>query len=122
MISRIKSTIKSYDFSDLRILQPHLQSQILILLSKIISISTYFPFCLEYEWKNNLRMVRIYFETPTFDRITKDRSAKFGDMLSAIGGTMGLLTGFSLISGIEMMYFIMKIISKFCSNSKSFKN
>ena len=64
-------------------------------------------------------MVRIYFETPTFDRITKDRSAKFGDMLSAIGGTMGLLTGFSLISGIEMMYFIMKIISKFCSNSNS---
>ena len=67
-------------------------------------------------------MVRIYFETPTFDRITKDRSAKFGDMLSAIGGTMGLLTGFSLISGIEMMYFLMKIILKFCSNSMDSKN
>ena len=65
---------------------------------------------LEYEWKNNLRMVRIYFDTPTFDRITKDRAAKFVDMLSAIGGTMGLLTGFSLISAVEIIYFCFKIL------------
>ena len=45
---------------------------------------------LDFEWKNKLRFVRIYFDTPTFDRITKDKSAKFVDMLSAIGGTMGL--------------------------------
>ena len=49
--------------------------------------------------------MRIYFDTPTFDRITKDRAAKFTDMLSAIGGTMGLLTGFSIISGVEILYF-----------------
>ena len=65
---------------------------------------------LDYEWKNNLRYVRIYFETPTFDIITKDRAAKFEDMLSAIGGTMGLLTGFSIISGVEILYFAGKII------------
>ena len=64
---------------------------------------------LEYEWKNNLRFVRIYFDTPTFDRIEKDRAAKFVDMLSAIGGTMGLLTGFSIISGVEIIYFTAKI-------------
>ena len=61
---------------------------------------------LDYEWKNKLRYVRIYFDTPTFDRITKDRAAKFVDMLSAIGGTMGLLTGFSIISGVEILYFV----------------
>ena len=65
---------------------------------------------LDYEWRNNLRYVRIYFDTPTFDRITKDRAAKFVDMLSAIGGTMGLLTGFSIISGVEIVYFAVKII------------
>ena len=65
---------------------------------------------LGYEWKNKLRYVRIYFNTPTFDRITKDRAAKFVDMLSAIGGTMGLLTGFSIISGVEILYFAGKII------------
>ena len=52
----------------------------------------------------------IYFDTPTFDRITKDRAAKFVDMLSAIGGTMGLLTGFSIISAAEILYFAAKII------------
>ena len=61
-------------------------------------------------WKNNLRFVRIYFDTPTFDRITKDRAAKFVNMLSAIGGTMGLLTGFSIISAVEIVYFAFKIM------------
>ena len=57
-----------------------------------------------------LRYVRIYFEATTFDRITKDRAAKFVDMLSAIGGTMGLLTGFSIISGVEILYFASKLL------------
>ena len=48
-------------------------------------------------------------DTPTFDRIEMDRAAKFEDMLSAIGGTMGLLTGFSIISGVEVLYFVAKI-------------
>ena len=54
--------------------------------------------------------MKIYFETPTIDVITKDRAAKFVDMLSAIGGTMGLLTGFSIISGVEIIYFAAKIL------------
>ena len=57
--------------------------------------------------------MRIYFDVTTFDKITKDRAAKFVDMLSAIGGTMGLLTGFSIISGVEMVYFALQIILKF---------
>ena len=57
--------------------------------------------------------MRIYFDTPTFDRITKDRSAKFVDMLSAIGGTMGLLTGFSIISAVEILYYATKLLSYF---------
>ena len=64
---------------------------------------------LEFQWKNKLRYVRISFDTPTFDKITMDRAAKFVDMLSAIGGTMGLLTGFSIISGVEILYFATKI-------------
>ena len=60
--------------------------------------------------ETRLKYVRIYFDTPTFDRITKDRAAKFVDMLSAIGGTMGLLTGFSIISAVEIFYFAAKAI------------
>ena len=62
--------------------------------------------------------MRIYFDTPTFDRIEKDRAAKFVDMLSAIGGTMGLLTGFSIISGVEILYFAAKIIYKIFKGKK----
>ena len=66
----------------------------------------------DYKWQNNLRFVRIFFDTPKFDRITKDRAAKFGDIISTIGGTMGLFTGFSLISAVEIIYFMAKIIWK----------
>ena len=61
----------------------------------------------------NLKFVRIYFDTPTFERITKDRAAKFVDMLSAIGGTMGLFTGFSIISGVEIIYYATKLLTYF---------
>ena len=59
-----------------------------------------------------MRFVRIFFDTPTFERVKKDRSAKFVDKLSAIGGTMGLLTGFSIISAVEIAYFGFKIAIK----------
>ena len=65
---------------------------------------------IEYEWENKLRYVRIYFDTETIDLVTKDSAAKFVDMLSAIGGTMGLLTGFSIISAIEIVYFFAKFV------------
>ena len=52
---------------------------------------------LELNYNLNLRYVRIYFDATNFDKIQKDRSAKFVDMISAIGGTMGLFTGFSII-------------------------
>ena len=56
--------------------------------------------------------MRLYFYATTFDRIEKDSAAKFVDKMSAIGGTMGLLTGFSIISGVELAYFLVKIILK----------
>ena len=65
---------------------------------------------IEYEiQRTNLKFVKIKFNAPVFDKVTKDRAAKFVDKLSAIGGTMGLLTGFSIISGVEIIYFALKI-------------
>ena len=60
-----------------------------------------------------MRFVRIFFDTPTFDKIEKDSAVKFVDMVSAIGGNMGLLTGFSIISGVEIIYFITKGVWNF---------
>ena len=67
---------------------------------------------LELNYNLNLRYVRIYFDATTFDKIQKDRSAKFVDMISAIGGTLGLFTGFSIISAVEIVYFGMNLIVK----------
>jgi len=64
--------------------------------------------------------VRIFFDTPTINKITKDRAAKFVDMLSAIGGTMGLLTGFSIISGVEIFYFALKIMWNLIKRNKKY--
>ena len=45
-----------------------------------------------------------------FDYKIQDEKANSLSKLSAIGGTMGLLTGFSLISGVELIFFSVKIV------------
>ena len=49
--------------------------------------------------------------------ISKDRAAKPVDYVSAIGGTMGLFTGFSIISGVEIIYFAVKIVRSMLKKS-----
>ena len=79
----------------------------------------------------SLDVIQIYFDTATYDEIEKDvkvtvQSAhvdpflfvKYQHRLHAqvtlesalglIGGTMGLLTGFSILSGIEIVYYVLK--------------
>ena len=80
-----------------------------------------FPF-LEYELLNPLKYVKIKFAAPVFDKVTKDSAEKFVDQLSAIGGTMGLLTGFSIISGVEIVYFACKIVVGYFKNLIKNKN
>ena len=80
----------------------------------IIGAYYFIIFCLQgYYVRTKLNRIKIYFNTPTFLLITKDEKANFEDKLSAVGGTMGLLTGFSLISGVEIIYFGFKIAFKF---------
>ena len=59
---------------------------------------------------STLELVRIYFDTATFDEIERDKKIKVEAQLSLIGGTMGLLTGFSIISAVEILYFAAKIV------------
>ena len=72
----------------------------------------------EYEFMQPLKIIKIHFDSPVFEKITKDRAAKFVDQLSAIGGTMGLLTGFSIISGVEIVYFAFKIAFDYFNNCR----
>ena len=60
--------------------------------------------------ESTLHLVQIYFDTATFDDIEKDKKIKMEAQLSLIGGTMGLLTGFSIISGVEIIFFLFRLI------------
>ena len=59
---------------------------------------------------STLQLVQIYFETATFDDIERDKKIKLEGQLSLIGGTMGLLTGFSIISGFEIIFYLCRLI------------
>ena len=61
------------------------------------------------ELEAQLHLVHIFFDTATFDNIQKDKKIKFEAQLSLVGGTMGLLTGFSIISAIEIINFFLRL-------------
>ena len=66
-----------------------------------------------------LQVVQIYFDTATYDEIVKDVSVTLADQLGAIGGTMGLFAGFSFLSAVELLYFLVKYFLDLLSRKKS---
>ena len=80
----------------------------------------------EFDYKmHEVHFVRLFISAPTYDMIEKDVRAKLQDQLSNIGGNMGLLTGFSLISAVEILYFATKfaigfIRERLASNTVNF--
>ena len=67
---------------------------------------------------STLQLVQIYFKTATFDNIERDKKIKTEAQLSLIGGTMGLLTGFSIISGVEIVFFLIRLVDIFAFSPK----
>ena len=65
-----------------------------------------------------LQVVQIYFSTATYDKIVNDVSVSLGDQISAIGGTMGLFAGFSILSAVEVLYFVMKFLFSLMSKTR----
>ena len=59
---------------------------------------------------STLQLVQIYFDTATFDDIERDKKVKFNAQLSMVGGTLGLLSGFSIISGVEIIFFLIRLL------------
>ena len=63
--------------------------------------------------EQNLIYVNIYFDTATMEEITYSMRTNFETKLSTIGGTMGLFTGFSILSGVEVVFHICKMLLRF---------
>ena len=66
-----------------------------------------------------MEVVEIYFGAATYDEIEKDVKVTLEAALGLIGGTMGLLTGFSILSGVEIIYYAVKFLWKLCRNPPS---
>ena len=56
-----------------------------------------------------MQLIQIYFDTATYDEIVQDMKVTLEAQLGLIGGTMGLLTGFSILSGVEIIYYVIKL-------------
>ena len=69
--------------------------------------------------QSTLQLVEIFFDTSTFDDIERDKKIKTEAQLSLIGGTMGLLTGFSIISGVKIIFFLFRLIANIGNVSNS---
>ena len=55
--------------------------------------------------------IEIYFDTSTYDKVEQDKKMTLEAQLGLIGGTMGLLTGFSILSGVEIIYYGIKFFA-----------
>ena len=62
----------------------------------------------EVQYKG-LDIFHIYFDTATYDEIERDVKNSLEDQLGVLGGTLGLFTGFSILSGVEIIFYLGKM-------------
>ena len=66
----------------------------------------------KYRYEQRLELVKMHFSTVTFELITRDTRTDIPTQISLIGGMLGLFLGFSFISGMEVVYFSMKLLCR----------
>ncbi len=73
-------------------------------------------------FENSVARVTIEVAKPTVLRVEKRKKASFPDQLGTVGGTIGLFTGLSLISVVEMIYWMyLTVVAYLSANSESRK-
>ena len=68
-----------------------------------------------------LQIVHLYIGTPTYDIVEKDVKITFTTFISLVGGYMGLFTGFSILSGVEIIYHVALYFANFWASGKTTK-
>ena len=59
----------------------------------------------------DIYFIEIFFDTSTYDKVEQDKKMTLEAQLGLIGGTMGLLTGFSILSGVEIIYYAVRFFA-----------
>ena len=68
-----------------------------------------------------LQIVHLYIGSPTYDIVEKDVKITFTTFISLVGGYMGLFTGFSILSGVEIIYHVALNVANFWTGGKTTK-
>ena len=89
---------------------PFINDQIKIYKYKVIDEKDH------YANRRLLEVLELYFQTPTFDEVTRDARTDLVTKVSLIGGTLGLFTGFSFVSGMELIKFVFEIFRSLSKN------
>ena len=61
--------------------------------------------------EDEIYFIEIFFDTSTYDEVEQDKKMTLEAQLGLIGGTMGLLTGFSILSGVEIIYYAIRFFA-----------
>ena len=72
--------------------------------------------------EEEMYFIEIYFDTSTFEKIEQEEKMTLEAQLGVIGGTMGLLTGFSILSGVEIIYHVIRFFVSFKNTRADIKN
>ena len=67
---------------------------------------------------SGLILVQIFFDTALFDEISQDKKATFETQISVLGGTLGLFSGFSVLSAVEIVYYLFKLFLSLITTTK----
>ena len=55
--------------------------------------------------------IEVFIDISTYDKVEQDKKMTLEAQLGLIGGTMGLLTGFSILSGVEIIYYAIRFFA-----------
>ena len=63
--------------------------------------------------KDNLAKVTVYLENESAEKMIREVKFSYSSLVASVGGLLGLFLGFSLISGIEIVYLSFQGIVEF---------
>ncbi len=64
-------------------------------------------------FREDISILNFYFDTPFISKMTLEMRVTIFDQIAAIGGALGLFTGISLISLVEVVYWLARYFTSF---------
>ena len=67
---------------------------------------------IQFNSTQDIAILNIFFDTPYLIHVSLETRISIYDQISAIGGTLGLFTGISVITLAEVIYWIVRFLTK----------